>query len=160
MKKQVFVILYNPMMNIFFEAKEGKPALMNGKPINVKKGLLSKGDTVGFVNHKLKKSNVDYSPIISHCIQNSIFVIADVCNTFMSMLIATGKIKCAFITPAHIWDRAAVSIIVRSAGFYLSHFKRPLSECSTSFAPSLYNHMFALTLYARRLEFTQAGNPS
>jgi len=115
-KKPLFGILYNPMMNIFLEAIEGGNALMNGKVTRVKGGQIEKGDTVAFVNHRGTKSNVDHTKIMSYFIQNDVFVIADVCNTFLAALMVMGKIKCAFVTPAHVWDRAAVSIILRATG--------------------------------------------
>ncbi len=118
-KKPIFGILYNPMMDIFLEAIEGGSAYVNGKETKVKNGKIEAGDIVGFVNHKSVRSNGDYSKIMSYFIQNKVSVIADVCNTFMSMLVATGKIKCAFVTPARVWDRAASYIILRAAGAHL-----------------------------------------
>jgi fructose-1,6-bisphosphatase/inositol monophosphatase family enzyme len=118
-KKPIFGILYNPMMDIFLEAVEGGPAFVNGKVTKVKQGQVEAGDILGFVNHKSVRSGGDYSIIMSHFIQTKVSVIADVCNTFMAMLVATGKIKCAFVTPARVWDRAASYIILRAAGAHL-----------------------------------------
>ncbi|MFO0704124.1 MAG: inositol monophosphatase family protein [Patescibacteria group bacterium] len=116
------------MLNIFLEAYEGSKCFLNGKQISVKKGNIEKGDTVMFVNHKSTRSNCDYSKLISHFIQNDVFVMADVCNTFVAAMIIMGKVKCGFITPAHVWDRAAVSIILRSAGGSMLSDQSPITN--------------------------------
>lgn len=116
-KRPVFGILLDPYQNKLYYAFHGSEAYVNDTAIHVKQGKLAMGDVVG-INTFIKKGSFYFDcTTISRALnlrQIRTEEIHSIC--YWSSLIASGKVKGAFLPSAFVWDRAASSIIVASAG--------------------------------------------
>ncbi|MCF8127996.1 MAG: inositol monophosphatase [Deltaproteobacteria bacterium] len=145
-KEMVLGIVYNPVMDEFFEARKGEGAFLNHKPIHVSNALSLKESLLvtGFPYDIGKRSNRIFERfrtmvLASQGVRRGGSAAIDMCY------VASGRLDGFWEEDLKPWDTAAGAVIVLEAGGRLSNcdgqaftpYRRSLVAC----APMIYEEM-------------------
>jgi myo-inositol-1(or 4)-monophosphatase len=110
----IFAVIYDPFLNHLYTAKKGEGSFLNGQQIHVSDTAIIERTTVGIPFWRGEPYNS--TAILEELRLRNVFVANIFSISYMSALVASGKMSAAIYTNTFRHDAAAGSLIVTEAG--------------------------------------------